>query len=37
MFMGYVSLPEGSSNEHVSHEKNPDLLSIESWVVNRDP
>ena len=22
---------------HLSHEKNPALLSIESWLVNRDP
>ena len=22
---------------HMSHEKNPTLLSIESWLVNRDP
>ncbi len=22
---------------HESHEKNPNLLSIESWMVNRDP
>ena len=23
--------------KHLSHEKNPTLLSIESWLVNRDP
>ena len=30
---GFLEAP----NPQVRHEKNPDLLSIESWLVNRDP
>ncbi len=34
--MGFVEFPMMPST-YMSHEKNPTLLSIESWMVNRDP
>ena len=30
-------LIKNTKKKHVSHEKNPDLLSMKYWLVNRDP
>ena len=36
-FILFLNLWYRSHQIHLSHEKNPALLSIESWMVNRDP
>ena len=32
-----VGHPDDEDSSHLSHEKNPQILSIESWLINRDP